>query len=128
MRKAILNYLEENKEWIQEVLKEAAEESFEISESGSTSYDAISVVLTTNFKLRTISHSHSYSFTTDVLHVLHTFECETYLVDYEDVNSFLTPEQAMKFEESLLNQATKLLELNTEEELEDFEVLSRQEK
>lgn len=109
-------------------LKEAAEDSFEISESGRTSYDAVSVVLTTNFKLRTICHSHSYYFTTDVLHVLYTFECEAYVVEYQDVYDFLTPEQVNKFEEVLLNQATELLELNTEEELEDFEELSREGK
>lgn len=128
MEKTIVSYLDQNAELIREVLQEAAEESFSVCESGISEQEAISVVLTTNFKLKTIYHPQSYHFTTDVLHVLYTFECETYIVDYGDVINFLTSEQAKKFEESVLNNATELLQLETEEELEEFNELSREEK
>lgn len=126
MENDIRNYLNENNALIREEMEYAAKESFSISESGGDE-EVISVILTNNFKLKTITHPHSYSFPTYVLHVLHSFDCETYVVDFDDVKNFLTEEQVNSFEQNLLEKAESLLQLENED-LDDFRELSKDEK
>lgn len=126
MENDIRNYLNENNALIREEMEYAAKESFSISEYGGDE-EVISVILTNNFKLKTITHPPSYSFPTYVLHVLHSFDCEAYLVDLDDVKNFLTKEQAISFEQFLLGKAERLLQLENED-LDDFRELSKDEK
>lgn len=127
MKEAIRSYLMQNKELIHEELEYAAKESFSVSENGGCEGEKISVVLTTDFELKTIRHSRRYDFSTDVLYVLNSFECETYIVDYDDVLNFLTFEQVAEFEKYLLAKAENLIKLKNDE-LDEFNELSKAEK
>lgn len=126
MKEAIRNYLIENTELIRKEMEYAANENFAVSENGNCE-EEISVVLTTDFDLETIKHLRRYDFSTDVLYVLYSFECETYIVDYDDVINFLTSEQAAGFEKSLLGKVDNLLQLENDE-LDEFNELSKEEK
>ena len=78
-------------------------------------------------RFRCLSAWHPRLFPTYVLHVLHSFDCETYLVDLDDVKNFLTEEQVNSFEQNLLEKAESLLQLENED-LDDFRELSKDEK
>lgn len=123
MNGRIRNYLDENKDMIREEMEWAVRESFSISESPGAE-EKISVVLTDAFELKSFSHPSSYSYSTDVVYVLYSFESEIYIVDYNDVNNFLNEKQSEAFHEMLLANAEDILDLENDELME----LSKKEK
>lgn len=126
MQESIKKFLEEYYDLISEELKYAARESIFISEHGENR-GMVSLVLTTNFKLKTIQHVQSSDISDDIIYVLYSFENETYLVDFEDVMNFLTSEQRKAFEMDLLKNASEIMKLSSED-LEEFKEASNEEK
>lgn len=126
LKEAVRNFLNENHNLISKKLEHAATESFSVGESVDIE-EEISVVLTTDFELKTIKHPRNENLSTEILYVLHSFECETYIVDFDDVRNFLTSKKAADFENSLLANVENLLQFE-DDELDDFLELSNEEK
>lgn len=120
MKKSIINFINENKEFIMEKLTFAAEESVSI---GYDIQEKVSVVLYENFELGVIKHPSSYWYPTNIIYVLASFECESYIVDYDDIISFLGSEKSKEFYQFLIDKGKNLIELDKDEEISKNDLL-----
>ena len=111
MRKKIKSFLDENRDLIHEELQNAAEASVDIAEVCSRGDNKISVVLTDDYEIRVLEHHASYNYTTDIIYVIATFNCETCLIEYEDIINHLDEDLTREFHQSIVDAGVEYIEV-----------------
>lgn len=96
MNEKIKQYLLQNEEIIYKEIELAVKCSVNVSERGSNEGEKIRIVLTNDYELKTIR---SYDVYTPewILYVIAEFDCETYIVDFSDIENYLNIDELKRF-------------------------------
>lgn len=126
MDEEIMKYLNENKTLVHETIDYAAKESVDVSESGFFK-EKISVALNDDYELEVFTHHSSYWYPEFMIYVIASMACESYIVDYSDVEDFLNEGQLKKFNSFLLNDEDVKAYLRNEFDPDDLADLTSEE-
>lgn len=101
MNKKIKEYLLQNEELIYKKIEFAVRSSADVSESGSNEDEKIRIVLTNDFEIKTIRSNDAYT-PEWILYVIAEIDCETYIVEFSDIENYLNIEELKRFKTFIL--------------------------
>jgi len=85
-------------------------------------------VLTDDLELYYFEHHASYVYPTNIIFVVATFDCETWVLEYDDIKEFLNENESNRFNKFILNHDDVLDFFNSNFENNELNDLSEREK